>query len=177
MASSNPGKIEEPWKWCRDSSSPMHELGLKVNFVFSVTRSGNTPCAVIPARLLVHHASEVKKPPRSTYALWGLSFWLHKDFRYSRKIHSWCTLTGTENSCFMFYHPPLKIFSFVSCFSLAHFWILLPSFNWSDCWHILMTCSTFCFNIFLEFVSRIFFSTPCKPALGEVKFYLWVSWN
>lgn len=158
--------MEEPWKQYRDSSCPIHQLGLKINSGFPMTKSGDTPWAGMPACLLIHHAREVRMPPRSNYSLSGLSSWLHQDFRHSRKIHICSTLAQNVT---ILYFTTLRSKSFSLCLiSLwPRFWILL-FFNWSDCWLIPMVCPAFYFNSSLEFVSRIFFSIPCKLVLEEV---------
>lgn len=121
MANSNPRNMEEPWRQCKDSSCLIYQMGLKISSDFSMTKSGNTPCTMIPTCLLVHREGKIRMPLGSTYLLLRLSSWLHHEFRHSRKIHSCLTCTSMESNCFIFYYPSLERFFFLSHFSLAQF--------------------------------------------------------
>lgn len=114
--------ISDTWRNyenCRDSSCSMYQLVVKINPGFPMTRSGNTPCVVIPACLspLCQRGQDAS---RCIYALSGLSCWPHQDFRHSRKKHS-CLFSLAQKVTFILYHSPLKVFFFVSWFSLAQF--------------------------------------------------------
>lgn len=121
LANSNSRNLEEPWKQCKDSSYLIYQMGLKISSDFSMTKSGNTPCTMIPTCLLAHCEGQIRMPPGSTYSLLGLSSWLHHKFRHSRKIHSCLNSTSIESNCFIFYYPSLKRFFFLSHFSLVQF--------------------------------------------------------
>ena len=175
MVSSNPRNMEQSWKLCEDSSHLMYQLNLKIKSGFSMTERGNTPCTGetnMSVSLPCQTGQDASQIHLHTVRATSL---VTSRTEHSRKIHSFSTLTGTECNCFIFYHPQLKTFFFVSfLFGLI---FEFSFFNWSDCWLILMLCPTFCFNFSLEFVPRIFFPDPCKLALGEVKPHLRVSWS
>ena len=95
-------------------------------------------------------------------------FWLHQDFRLFRKIHS-CSTPAQKVTSLHFTTLCSKPFSL--CFSLVQ--ILTSSVSFFFFFKLFKSLvyfdnvPIFCFNISIEFVSRIFFSIPCKLALGK----------
>ena len=96
-------------------------------------------------------------------------FWLHQDFRLFRKIHS-CSTPAQKVASLHFTTLCSKPFSL--CFSLVQI-LTSPSVSFFFFFKLFKSLAyfdnvpIFCFNISIEFVSRIFFSIPCKLALGK----------
>lgn len=104
-------------------------------------------------------------PPRPNYSLFG-SFLVTSRLQTFQK-NPQLLYSGTESNYFIVYHSLLKIFFFVLLFGSDFEF----SFSFFQLFRLLAyfdSVPIFSFNISIEFVSRIFFSIPCKLAFGEV---------